>query len=626
MEKLKMHSPDFTQENIAKLAELFPNCVTEAQDGSGKVKRSVDFDQLRQELSDHVVDGPRERYLLNWPGKRESLLAANAPIAKALRPCREESVDFDTTKNLLIEGDNLDALKLLQETYLNRVKMIYIDPPYNTGKEFIYDDDFSEDSGTYFARSNQRDELGNRLVINAESNGRFHSDWLTMMYPRLRLARTLLREDGVIFISIDDGEVGNLRKLCDEVFGDENAIALFVWEKRTTRENRRVFSFSHEYVMCIARHKSAFEQIRNPLPTTDEVRERYSNPDNDPRGPWQSVSLNAQAGHATKSQFYSFTTPSGRVLNPPPGRCWAVTKPRMEELIQDKRVWFGENGNNVPRRKLFLSEAKAGLTPHTLWRAGEVGTNDSAKKDLIAMFDGVEVFDTPKPVGLIRRMLEITTGKDDLVVDFFSGSGTTAQAVLELNASDGGSRRYILVQLPEDCDEDTSSHASGMATIADIAKERLRRAGKKVKEEAGLHGQNLDIGFRVFKVDTSNMKDVYYNPNALDKGDLFEHVENIKVDRTPEDLLFQVILDWGVDLSLSIAHEEVEGKTVFFVDENAIVACFETGVSEDLVKQLAARKPLRAVFRDAGFADDSVKINVEQIFKLMSPDTEVKAI
>lgn len=626
MDKLKLHTPDYTQENIARLTALFPSCVTETQAEDGSIRRAIDFDALRQELSDHVVDGPRERYHLNWPGKREALLAANAPIAKTLRPCREESVDFETTKNLFIVGDNLDALKLLQETYLNKVKMIYIDPPYNTGKEFIYDDDFGDDAKSYFHRSHQKDENGSRMVANPESNGRFHSDWLTMMYSRLRLARTLLRDDGVIFISIDDGEIGNLRKLCDEVFGDENSIALFVWEKRTTRENRRVFSFSHEYVLCVARQKEAFEQIRNPLPTTDEVRERYSNPDNDPRGPWQSVSLNAQAGHATKAQFYSFTTPGGRELEPPPGRCWAVTKPKMQELIADGRVWFGETGNNVPRRKLFLSEAKDGLTPHTLWKAEEVGTNDSAKKDLISLFDGVEVFDTPKPIGLIRRMLEITTDKNDVVVDFFAGSGTTAHAVMELNGSDGGKRRHILVQLADDCGVDTAAYRAGFKTIAEIAEERIRRAGKKVRGDAGLLGQNLDIGFRVLKVDTSNMKDVYYKPDALKKEDLFEHIENIKEDRTPEDLLFQVLLDWGVDLSLPIAKEMIDGKTVFFVDQNALAACFDTGVTEDLVKKLAARKPLRAVFRDAGYGSDAVKINVEQIFKLVSPGTEVKAI
>ena len=640
--KLKMHSPNLTQENIARIRELFPNCVTEASGENGKVNLAVDFDLLRQELAESIVEGPQERYRLDWPGKREALLTANAPIAKTLRPCREESVDFDTTKNLYIEGDNLDALKLLQETYLGKVKMIYIDPPYNTGNDFIYDDDFAENTDEFLRRSNQNDEEGNRLVANTESNGRFHSDWLSMIYPRLKLARNLLHEEGVIFISIDDGEVGNIRKLCDEIFGGENFVTSIIWEKRKTRENRRVFSFNHDYILCYAKNKAEFELVRNLLPLTDEARARYSNPDSDPRGDWQSVALTAQAGHGTKAQFYTITTPSGRRIDPPSGNCWRVTFPKLQELISDNRIWFGSSGNNVPRRKLFLCEQNEGLTPHTLWTADEVGTTDSAKRDLNILFSGVTVFDTPKPIELMARIIHVSTKHDDLVLDFFAGTSPVAHATMHINAEDGGNRKFIMVQLPAPCDEQSEASKAGFKTIAEIGKERIRRAGAKIKAELNAQ-QNpnsqgslldanaqrsspLDIGFRVLKVDSSNMSDVYYTPDTLNQNMLDMITDNIKPGRTPEDLLFQVLLDWGVDLTLPIHKEIILGKTVFFVDENALVACFDTGLTEELIKELARAKPLRVVFRDNGFSSDAVKINATQIFRQMSPGTEVKAI
>ncbi len=631
MEKLKMHSPDVTQDNIAKLAELFPNCVTETRDEHGAVKRAIDFDQLRQELSTSVVDGPQERYHLNWPGKREALLAANAPIAKTLRPCREESVNFDTTQNLFIEGDNLDALKLLQETYLNKVKLIYIDPPYNTGNDFIYDDDFAEDGATYLERSNQVDTSGNRLVANSDSNGRFHSDWLSMMYPRIRLARNLLRNDGVLFVSVDDHEQSNATKICDEIFGRENFVASFVWQKRTTRENRKVFSFNHDFILCFAKHKQDFELNRNLLPLTDEVKQRYTNPDNDPRGVWQSVSINAQAGPGRrKEQFYTVTTPGGRVVDPPAGRCWIFIKSRMDELISQNRIYFGSDGNNVPRQKVFLTDSNDGLTPHTLWTADEVGTTDSAKRDLTDLFDDVTVFDTPKPVGLLSRIVQIAMNPGDIGLDFFAGSAPLAEAIIRHSLYEGCPFHYIMVQLPEPVNELLPQWKQikdlGLNTISDISKERIRRAGKKLKAEGAIMSPHLDIGFRVLKVDTSNMKDVYYAPDRVKQGGLFDQIDNIRQDRTPEDLLFQVLLDWGVDLSLPIVQETVDGKSVFFVDGNALAACFDNDINEELVKTMAARKPLRAVFRDAGFSNDSVKINVEQLFKLVSPSTEVKTV
>lgn len=657
MDKLKLHTPDFTDENIARLAALFPNCVTEAKGADGEVKRAIDFDLLRQELSKDIVEGPQERYRLDWPGKREALALANAPIAKTLRPCPEESVDFETTQNLYIEGDNLDALKLLQETYLGKVKMIYIDPPYNTGNDFIYDDNFSMSRAEYEELAGERDEEGNAMFNeekwkqNSSASGRFHSEWLSMMYPRLKLARNLLREDGVIFVSIDDGEVQNLKKLCEEIFGNDNFIAYFIWEKRTSRENRRVFSFNHEYIACVARSKEHFESIRNLLPATDEVRARYRNPDKDSRGPWQSVSMNAQGGHGTASQFYELTTPGGRVLSPPPGRCWSVTQRKMQELIEDNRIYFGEDGMNVPRKKQFLSESDLGLTPHTLWKADEVGTTDHSKRALISLFSDQEIFSTPKPISLIRRMLEVATRTEDIILDFFSGSATTAHAVMQLNAEDGGKRRHIQVQLPEPCDEKSEAAKAGYATIAEIGKERIRRAATKIraelqakidKTEEGTPDQqtlldrlaSLDTGFRVLKIDSSNMAEVYYQPDEVTQDALDLQVDNVKPDRTPEDLLFQVLLDWGVDLASPIQKEEVrrmkvEGQPpyqIYWVGENNLAACFDADIEEDLVKHLAKRQPLRAVFRDAGYATDSTKINIGQIFHALSPHTELKTL
>jgi len=627
MEKLKLHSPDFTQENIAKLAELFPNCVTESRAEDGKLKRAIDFDQLRQELSNSIVEGPQERYQINWPGKREALLTANAPIAKTLRPCREESVDFDTTQNLFIEGDNLDALKLLRETYLNKVKVIYIDPPYNTGSDFIYADDFAEDSEAYFKRSNQIDETGNKLVANTEANGRFHSDWLSLLYSRLKLARNLLRDDGVLFISADDNEISNLMKLCDEIFGEDNFVANFIWEKRTNRENRKVVSSRHDYIVCYCRNQVPSRRALKQLPMTEKALANYRNLDNDPRGAWKSDPATAQAGHGTKSQFYVLIAPNGKEHHLESGRCWLYTSDVMQREIKDGKIWFGKDGNGVPRIKTYLEAKDRGLTPETIMFAADVATNEIAKNCLKDLFDGASVFETPKPVDLIKILIQLSCD-DGIVLDFFAGSATTAEAMLSLNSADGRKRRFILVQLPEESPNGSEAIKAGYKTIAEIGKERIRRAGKKIKEDnTGKDGiEQLDIGFRVLKTDSSNMKDVYYAPDAVKQGDLLGQVNNIREDRTPEDLLFQVLLDWGVDLALPITQETIAGKNVFFVDGNALAACFETDINEEFVKTLAARHPLRAVFRDAGFGSDSVKINVEQIFKLISPTSDVKSI
>jgi len=627
MDKLKMHSPEITQQNIDKLLELFPNCKTEKQDANGELSTGVDFDLLKQELSKNIVEGPQERYQINWPGKKEALLTANAPIAKTLRPCREESVDFDTTENLFIEGDNLDALKLLQETYLGKVKMIYIDPPYNTGNDFIYADNFAESTDYYLQESGQKDDEGNRLVANTESNGRFHSDWLSMMYSRLKLARNLLCDDGVIFISIDDCEHSNLLKITNEVFGEDNFVANFVWEKRLNRENRKEVSYRHDNVLCFTKNRT-FVKALYQLPMNEKALSNYKNLDDDPRGLWKSDPAHAQAGHGTKSQFYDLVAPCGKVHKLESGRCWLYTQESMNEAILDGRIWFGKDGNGVPRIKTYLHAKERGLTPESILFAKEAGTNESAKNALKSLFDGIAPFDTPKPVELLKQLL-LVANKDGITLDFFAGSGATAHAVMQQNMEDGSVRKFIMVQLPEICEKNSEAFKAGYSTIAEISKERIRRAGKKIKEE-NPEITNLDTGFRVLKIDSSNMNDVHYTPDSVSKGDLFNQVEHIKTDRSSEDLLFQVMLDWGVDLSLPIRKEAIEGKEVYFVNDDDLVACFDKGIDEALIKALAAKKPLRVVFRDDGFGsgndNDSVKINVEQIFKQLAPATDIKAI
>ena len=642
-----MHSPNLTQENIARIRELFPGCVTEARGEDGNLRLTVDFDLLRQELSDSVVEGPRERYHLNWPGKREALLTANAPIAKTLRPCREESVNFDATKNIFIEGDNLDALKLLQETYLGTVKMIYIDPPYNTGNDFIYEDDFAEGTEEFLIRSNQKDDEGNRLVANTEANGRFHSDWLSMMYPRLKLARNLLRDDGVIFISIDDGEVHNLRKTLDELYGTKNFLGIFQWRRRQKADNRNQSRVSPDHEYIVAYSKSGVTHLKG----TEIDTEKYINPDNDPRGPWASTNL---SGLATATQrpnlHFDIVDPNTGVSYPPnPSRGWSKSKDTIAKMIEEGRILFPKTNTGRPREKKFLRDLQSNVTGFsTCLDSKVVGYTTNGTREATELLGG-KFFDFPKPVNLLKQLLFQTTSLDDIILDFFAGSATTAHAVMQLNAEDGGNRRFIMVQLPEPCGENSEAFQAGYKTIAEIGKERIRRAGARIKAEAERRKaereswggalfsdpqdtslppdpSSLDIGFRVLKIDSSNLADVYYTPDATrqDQLDLFTH--NIKPDRTPEDLLFQVLLDWGVDLSLPIRKETLRGKTVFFVDENALVACFDDDVDEELVKELAGLKPLRVVFRDSGFASDAVKINVEQIFKQISPGTEVRAI
>ncbi|KAB2318922.1 site-specific DNA-methyltransferase [Betaproteobacteria bacterium SCN1] len=619
MEKLKLHTPDITAENIEKLAALFPNCVTETNDEkTGKIKRAIDFDQLRQELSDHIVEGPRERYHLDWPGKREALLAANAPIAKTLRPCREESVDFDTTKNLFIEGDNLDALKLLQETYLGKVKLIYIDPPYNTGNDFIYEDDFSEDAESYMTRSNQVDNEGNRMIANTSANGRFHSDWLSMLYPRLKIAWNLLASDGILMVSIDENEFSNLRRICDELFGVGSFLITCVWRRRQVADSRNddKASTDHEYVVCYKKVEATFKGM--PID-----QEKYSNPDNDPRGPWFSDNLTGIANERERPNLhYDVVNPkTGRRYPPSPTRGWMCAPETMDRLIAEDRILWPNKVDGRPRHKKFLREARTLDTGLSSW-FDDVGFTTEGTRVIQDLF-GEKIFPFSKPLTLLTKLVvQATSNGQGIVLDFFAGSGTCGHAVLAANAADQGSRRYVMVQI---ADESEAGHRD-FKTIADIGKERLRRAGRKIKAESAVGASDLDIGFRVLKIDTSNMNDVYYAPDAVQQDQLAFHTDNIKPDRTPEDLLFQVLLDWGVDLALPIEQQQIAGKTVFFVDGNALAACFDTHITEDLVKELAQRKPLRAVFRDSSYDSDSTKINVAQIFKLLSPETEVKSL
>lgn len=657
MDKLKMHSPDLSQDNIAKIRELFPGCVTEARDeATGSVRLAVDFDQLRQELSEHIVEGPQERYRLDWPGKREALALANAPINKALRPIPGESLQFDTTKNLFIEGDNLEALKLIQDTYLGQIKLIYVDPPYNTGKDFIYRDSFALDQVTQEIASGERSEEGARLVANPEGNGRFHSNWLTMIAPRLRLAKNLLTRDGAIFVSCDEGEQPRLRLIMDEIFGQSNFVADMVWAAGRKNDSRLV-SVSHEYIVCYARDSeylrengvtwrqrkkgldeiyAQYERLKRQHGTDykamttglkewyrdladgnpSKAHKHYSNVDR--RGIYFAADISWPGGGGPKYEVLHPTT--GKPVKVP-ARGWMTPDPKkMADWIKDDRVHFGDDENSVPCIKKYLRDSEFQTPYSVFYQDGR-----AASKRLRALMGG-DLFDFPKDELVLQEVIEMMTEDKDIILDFFAGSSTTAHSVMLQNAKDGGNRKFIMVQLDEAADEKSEAFKAGFKTIPEVSRERIRRAGRQVLEGDCHANWNRDVGFRVLKVDTSNMKDVYYRPDELKQSDLLDMVDNVKEGRTAEDLLFQVLVDWGVDLTLPIRRETVQGKTVFFVDENALVACFDRGITEDLVKELAKREPLRVVFRDNGFVSDAVKINVEQIFRQLSPTTEVKAI
>jgi adenine-specific DNA-methyltransferase len=624
MEKLGAHSPSVTERNIDKIAELFPGVITASRAADGHLTRAVDFDLLRQELSGHVVEGPRERYQLDWPGKREALFTANAPVAKTLRPAREASVGFDTTRNLFIEGDNLDALKLLQESYLNKVRLIYIDPPYNTGNDFVYDDDFAETTAEYLARSGQADSSGSRLVANTESNGRFHSDWLSMMYPRLKLARNLLTDDGAIFVSIDSTEHANLTRLLTELMGEDNFRANVVWQKRYTRSNNtRDFTAVVENIVVFSRSD---QFAVNLLPRTEEANARYANPDGDPRGPWKAASfLNPATPAQRPSLCYEIRNPNTGQVTRPTARAWRRTRSEFDRLAADDLLYWGADGRSpVPSVKMFLSEVR-GLTPTNFWSHEYAGHTDEGTRDLAGLIDG-KVFDNPKPVKLMKRVLEHATDGSSLVLDFFAGTGTMAQAVLELNAEDGGARRFIAVQVPEECPPRSAASRAGFATIADICKERIRRAGTAASQAAHHPRWDGDTGFRVLRVDSTNMTDVHRIPDLLAQDDLASLTETVKRERAAEDVLFEVLIGCGVDLSAPIALEKTDGREVFLVDDGALIACLAGDPSPAVVRAIAQRAPSRAVFLDSGFATDADRINAERTFARLSPATEVRVI
>lgn len=681
--KLDLQTPDFVAANAARLAELFPNCVSETRNPqTGEIKRAIDFDLLRQELAYDLVEGPQERYRLDWPGKREALALANAPIRKTLRPCKGESVDFETTRNLYLEGDNLDALKLLQETYLGKVKMFYIDPPYNTGNDFIYDDNFSISREEYENLAGARDEEGNAMFQeekwkqNSSANGRFHSEWLSMIYPRLKLSKNLLREDGVIFISIDDGEVTNLRRVCDEVFGDQNFVAQIVWQ-RSKKGDSKLVAKVHEYVLCYCRNKTACIAAgvwRQNKEGADEVLMHYASlrsefgsdhdrirqgmteyyrslPKFDPRASHKHYNWSDDRGLYFADNFAGpddgrASRPRHDILHPVTGKpCkkpstgWRWDQKKTDWALEQvpPRIHFGPDETTIPNRKSYLNEISTEPYSSVFYQDGRSATLE------VESLVGKGLFQFPKNREVIMDLVNLVGCEDDIVLDFFSGSATTAHAVMQLNAEDGGKRRHIMVQLPEPCDEKSAAFKAGYASIAEIGKERIRRAGKKIRTELEdklakeLKGSeehtslksrldSLDTGFRVLKIDSSNMADVYYQPDELTQDTLSLHVDNLKPGRSPEDLLFQVLLDWGVDFALPITEEKILKHRVFFVAENALAACFDTGLDEAFVKELAKRQPLRAVFRDSGYANDAVKINFEQIFKALSPHTELKTL
>ncbi len=658
MDKLKMHSPNLTDENVAKIRDLFPGCVTEAADETGERRLVVDFDQLRQELSDHVVEGPQERYRLDWPGKRESLALVNAPIAKTLRPSRDESVDFDTTQNLFIEGDNLEALKLLQDNYLGKVKLIYIDPPYNTGKDFVYCDNFRSIREEYEFIAGVRDEEGGKLIANSETDGRYHSRWLQMLYPRLKLARNLLTDDGAILISIDEHEQANLKIVCDEIFGSNNFVAVIsVINNMKGRNDKAHVATSHEYLMVYGRGN--FQSFGFPL--TDEQLSEYKYSDDKGRkyalrdlrkrgrpdrredrpNMWFPIFFNENVGTCSLNRM----SPDDVEITPlrgdkTDGR-WRWGREKVAENISILHPSYSAAKDRWDvKHRVYLDGAGAHVVdgdeedddddniprsskPKSFLWGGEIST-DVASREFKKLFPNTNP-DYPKSPFLMEKLIQFGSQPNDLVVDFFGGFGTTAHAALSLGAQ-GKPRKFILVQWPEQIDHEHPFAQQGFATVAEIAKERIRRAGKKILEGECHPDWNRDVGFRVLKVDTSNMKDVYYRPEDLRHSDLLDMVGNVKEGRSAEDLLFQVLVDWGVDLTLPIRCETVQGKTVFFVDDNALVACFDTGVTEELVKALAGHEPLRVVFRDNGFVSDAVKINVEQIFRQLSPATDIKSI
>ena len=620
MEHLKMQSPDIVSENMAYIAQRWPECLTEEKDENGKLRQVIDFDKLRQMLSSDATGEGQERYQFTWPDKRHAIRLANTPTTDTLRPCREDSIDFDNTQNLYIEGDNLEVLKLLRESYLGKVKMIYIDPPYNTGGDFVYKDNFIKKNSDYAEISGAYDEEGNQVVEefekNTDSNGRFHTDWLNMIYPRLKVARDLLTEDGVIFISIDDNEQKNLKNVCDEVFGGKNFVAQLIWERAYSPKNDAKFiSNSHDYIMMFAKNIESFTIGR--LERTAEANARYSNPDNDPRGVWKASDMSVKTYNAACD--YPITTPSGKIVEPPAARCWSLSRNAFRERLADNRIWFGPNGDSTPAIKRFLSELKYdGMAPTSILFYKEVGHSQEGAKEVTALFEDKGVFDGPKPVRLLRRLMTLANLKDEsIVLDFFSGSATTAHALMQNNADKKKRCKFICVQLSEDTPEQSPARKAGFTTIPDIAKERIRRAGKKIEEEHP--DRKVDTGFRVLKLDSTNMENVFYTPAETTEQTLF--ADNIKPDRTDEDLLFQVMMELGIALSDKIGKAEIAGKMVWNVGQGYLMACFEPNVTEETITAIAKQQPQYFVIADRSMASDNVADNFEQLFEEYSPTT-----
>lgn len=629
MDKMRMETADQTAMNVEKISSLFPNCITETTDEKGKLKKAINFDMLRQMLSGNVVEGD-EAYEFTWVGKKAAIVEANKPIRKTLRPCPEESVEWDTTKNLYIEGDNLDVLKLLQESYLSKIKMIYIDPPYNTGNDFLYEDDYKLAYSEYELDIGAVNETGDRMFKNTDSNGRFHSDWCSMLYPRLLLARNMLSDDGLIFISIDEHESHNLRNICDEIFGAQNFVSNIVWEKRYTRSNNaKRFTTLTEPVLCYAKNINAIETIKEKR--NEKADSIYSNPDNDPRGVWTSVSyVNPATRDQRPNLVYPLLNPHNGQTVEHPTNAWKYEKATYEQHVKENRLYWGKNGENTyPRLKKFLSEMDGGMVPVDLWSYEVSGSTDLATKDLESLL-GRKIFDFPKPKELIIRIISLLIngdeGKDNIILDFFSGSATTAHAVMKLNASDGGHRKYILVQVPEECSDNSAAQKAGYKTICDVGEERIRRAGAKIKKDSPLTTQNLDIGFRVFKLDSSNMNDVYYAAGDYTQDMLSLMEDNVKSDRTDLDLLFGCLLEWGLPLSMPYSSEKIGGCTVHNYNDGDLIACFDENVPDTVIRQIAKQQPLRAVFRDSCFNGSPAKINVGETFKMLAPDTRIKVI
>jgi adenine-specific DNA-methyltransferase len=616
VDKLDLASPDLVNENFEKLAALFPNCVTEGAEG-----KAIDFDLLKQELSHAVVEGNKERYRLEWPGKREAIVTANLPTTKTLRPIREDSVDFDNTENLYIEGDNLDVLKLLQESYLGKIKMIYIDPPYNTGRDFVYKDNFSKQSEKELFESGQKDKYNQRLVANPETAGRYHSDWLSMMYPRLKLARYLLTKDGVIYISIDENELKNLSKLSEEIFGASNFVVNLIWKKRNTPPNDQIIGTQHDYIVCFAKDNTAVKLYTKPR--TEEQLKTFKNPDNHPKGRWTSgdLSANVKGGRYSKALDFAIINPNnGKAFKSSSGN-WRFNKEKIETLIKKDEIYFGQDGNGAPKLKRFLCDVKDGVTWSSIWDF--VPFNTSGSTEMKELFGISNIFENPKPSGLLIEILRSGSINGDIILDFFSGSSSSAHALMQLNTEDGSNRKYIQVQIPEATDEKSEAFKAGYKNICEIGKERIRRAGKKIKEDTGA---DIDYGFRVYRLDSTNMQDVYYKPQDYDQSNLDLFADNVKSDRTADDLLAQVMLDWGLPLSLKIESALVADKQVFKVAENSLYACFDRGIDEAFAKAIAVEKPLRIVFKDSAFKNDTAKTNVKQLLKQLSPETEMKVI